>query len=156
ALIIGFLGMACIANGQPSVPKRAQEVEWKSATPQPAPAIIPVAAQIEAPRLPEPQKANESQITITPLADARRPLPINLATAMQLAGTQPIDVQVASRQVGIAAAQYDRARYVWLPSVLGGIDYFRHDGIAQNIPGDLINNSRSTFMAGGSLNAVFG
>lgn len=148
-ILAGLLFASGMASAQPPA---SREVEWKSARPKPMPAVKP-AAHLE--RLP-PEKPASPPSASAPGADARRPLPINLATAMQLAGTQALDVQVAARQVRIAAAQYDRARYVWLPSVLGGVDYFRHDGIAQNFTGDPVTNSRSTFMAGGSLNAVFG
>ena len=36
-----------------------------------------------------------------------RTQPINLATALQLAGASPIDVQIAARQVELSAKAYD-------------------------------------------------
>ena len=48
-------------------------------------------------------------------------LPINLATAMQLAGGNPIDVQIAMRQVELSAKQYNRAKLLWLPNIMVGI-----------------------------------
>jgi outer membrane protein TolC len=150
ALVVGTLFGTAAAPGQPAAPPKApQAIEWKSATPKTESALLPASTQIAVPRFQAPDKP-------VPTVDGRRPLPINLAAAMQLAGTQSLDVLVAARQVRIAAAQYDQAKYIWLPSVLSGVDYFRHDGIAQNVSGDLTSNSRSNFLAGGSLNAVFG
>ena len=57
-------------------------------------------------------------------------------------------------QVRVAAALYDRARLQWLPSVSLGADYLRHDGRIQLVPGEVVTSSRSSFMAGGGLNAV--
>ncbi|MGQ0602864.1 MAG: hypothetical protein ACT4QE_14370, partial [Anaerolineales bacterium] len=75
---------------------------------------------------------------------------------MQLANARPLDVQIAARQVQIAAAQFDRAKWQWAPSILGGANYFHHDGPVQNFAAETVVRSRSTFMVGGSLNAVFG
>src|SRR5262249_7806118 len=60
-------------------------------------------------------------------------LPINLATALQLADARAIDVALAAERVQAAAAQLQRARALWLPTVLLGTDYFRHDGQIQDV-----------------------
>jgi len=39
------------------------------------------------------------------LAPGDRPLPINLPTALQLAGVRPLDIAVASQRLQVAAAQ---------------------------------------------------
>jgi outer membrane protein TolC len=131
-----------------------QEIEWKSASPkqaiQPAsaredPLLAPRAAQ-------DPMLAPRAPSAI----DGVKPLPINLATAMQLANARPLDVQIAARQVQIAAAQFDRATWQWVPSLLGGVDYFHHDGPTQNFAAETISASRSSVMVGGGLNATFG
>ena len=82
-------------------------------------------------------------------------LPINLATAMQLAGGNPIDVQIAMRQVELSAKQYDRAKLLWLPNIMVGTDYFRHDGLQQNFAGDILKSNRGSFMTGFGPNIVF-
>src|SRR5438105_1193422 len=56
------------------------------------------------------------------------PLPINLPTALQLAGVRPIDIAVATQRTQIAAAELDRANLFWLPNLYLGADYQRHDG----------------------------
>jgi outer membrane protein TolC len=84
------------------------------------------------------------------------PLPINLATALQLANARPLDVQIAAKQVEAAAARYDRARLLWVPSISTGVDYFRHAGRQQNFEGNLPESDRASFMAGVGPNVVFG
>src|SRR5437588_10156431 len=64
-------------------------------------------------------------------AAGEKALPINLATALQLANARSLDVAVAAERVRQAAAQYERAQVLWLPSIQFGVDYFRHDGRIQ-------------------------
>ncbi|HUR55931.1 MAG TPA: TolC family protein [Gemmataceae bacterium] len=82
-------------------------------------------------------------------------LPINLATALQLGNARPLDVQIAGRQVAVAAAQYDRAKLAWVPNLVVGIDYFAHAGLQQNFAGETPSSNRSTFMVGAGPNVVF-
>ncbi len=87
---------------------------------------------------------------------AERTQPINLATALQLAGASPLDVQIAARQVELSAKAFDRAKLLWLPNIVTGVDYFHHDGLQQNFGGDLVSSSRSSAMVGVGPNVVFG
>ena len=66
-----------------------------------------------------------------PLAATDTPLPINLASALRLAGARPLDVQIAGRHVEAAAAIYDRAKLLWVPNFVVGLDYFGHAGLQQ-------------------------
>lgn len=132
ALLVGLLTTSGIA------PAGAQEQPPPSATiksvdPHPA---IPVAA-------PAPSQGEKT-------------LPINLPSALQLANVRPIDVAVATERIRLAAAELERARVLWLPTIQLGTDYFRHDGRIQNVEGRLFDTSRSTFMVGAAPIAVFG
>src|SRR5271157_4391050 len=60
-------------------------------------------------------------------------LPINLAAAMQLSGVRPLDIATATAQVQQAIALQLQAKALWIPNLNGGVDYFRHDGVQQNI-----------------------
>jgi outer membrane protein TolC len=84
-----------------------------------------------------------------------RPLPINLPTALQLAGGRSLDIDLASARIQIAAAQFDRAKVLWLPTILFGGDYFRHDGQIQDVSGNILGTSKSTLMAGAAPIAIF-
>src|SRR5688572_7642377 len=75
-----------------------------------------------------------------------RSLPINLASALQLAQARAIDVQVAAERVNAAAAQLDRARSRWLPTLYLGADYAYHNGRLQDIVGNVLTTRRESFM----------
>ena len=75
--------------------------------------------------------------------------PINLAAAHQLAGGESWDVQLASEKVREAHRRLDAARALWLPSLVAGIGYTKHDGQIQNTSGDIIDVSRNSFFVGG-------
>lgn len=85
----------------------------------------------------------------------QKPYPINLPTALQLAGVNPLDIAVASERLRVAAAQLDRARVLWLPNLTAGVDYFRHDGQIQDIAGNVFGTSRSSFLVGGGPSFSF-
>ncbi len=162
--------MACAQTFTSSRADVAPEIESRLAPEKPA--IQRVSAQSDPPETNEPKdksnaqesppKAKEPSETLPapkperPTLDGVKPLPINLASAMQLAGARPLDVNIAARQVQIAAAQFDRARWQWVPSLIGGVDYFHHDGAQQSFTAETVSNSRSSFMVGGTLNTVFG
>ena len=74
---------------------------------------------------------------------------------MRLANARPLDIAVARQRVATAAAQLDRAYYLWLPTIYVGIDYFHHDGPNQDTSGNIIDASRSSFMAGAGPSMVF-
>ncbi len=77
-------------------------------------------------------------------------LPINLATALQLAGVRPLDIAAATAQVEQALALQLQAQALWIPNLNGGVDYFRHDGVQQNIfTGENFRKGRQSFFVGG-------
>jgi outer membrane protein TolC len=82
-------------------------------------------------------------------------LPINLPTALHLANVRTLDVAVASERIRLAAAQLERAQVLWLPSLVAGVDYFRHDGRIQDVQGNIIDTSKNSFMVGAMPVAVF-
>jgi outer membrane protein TolC len=84
-----------------------------------------------------------------------RPLPINLATALRLAGARPILIAAAQASVETAAAQLARARAAWLPSFSAGAGYYRHDGATQGQSGNFYINTKEQFLAGAGLTARF-
>jgi outer membrane protein TolC len=90
-------------------------------------------------------------------AAAPKGLPINLATALQLAGVRPLDIAAATAQVEQALALHLQAKVLWIPSLSGGVDYFRHDGVQQNIfTGENFRKGRQSFFVGGGPYLVVG
>src|SRR6266849_9952352 len=111
-------------------------------------AILPVLRQ-------PPQDAPNPKLPPPKASPGETPLPINLPTALQLAGSGPLDIAVASERIRVAAAQLDRADVLWLPTVYLGADYYRHDGQIQETPGNVFGTSRTSFMVGAGPSAVF-
>jgi outer membrane protein TolC len=108
--------------------------------------------------VPSPLQAAAGGVAVPPpaLPAPDRPLPINLPTALQLAGVRPLDIAAASQQLQVAAAQLKQAQVLWLPSVYLGTDYARHDGTFQDsATGAIDSNSRGSFMYGVGPSAVF-
>ena len=104
-----------------------------------------------------PQLAAQSPLPIPnpPSPAGERVLPINLASALQLAGAKPLDIQIAARQVEISARALDRAKLLWVPNLTFGTDYFAHTGPQQNFAGEIVTQNRSTFMVGVGPNVIF-
>ena len=81
-------------------------------------------------------------------------LPIDLPSALRLVDARTLDVAVATKRIMQASAQFDQAKYAWLPTITLGTDYMRHDGRFQDAQGNIINPSRTSFMAGAGINAI--
>jgi outer membrane protein TolC len=111
---------------------------------------LPAPHPLQLPDVPPP-------VPIAPPAptSSDKPLPINLPTALQLAGVRPIDIGLASQRIRLAVTQLERARVLWLPTVYWGVDYFRHDGQIQSVEGNVFGTSKSSFMLGAAPFAVF-
>lgn len=82
-------------------------------------------------------------------------LPINLPTALKLANAQPWDIQIAEQRLEAARAQLDKANVLWLPTIVLGADYARHDGQLQDIEGKILTTSRSSYFLGAGPVMVF-
>jgi outer membrane protein TolC len=82
-----------------------------------------------------------------------RPLPINLATALRLAGARPVIIAAAQASVQVAAAELSKANVLWLPSFNLGSGYYWHDGATQGQSGNFYINSKSDFFAGAGFTA---
>ena len=90
-------------------------------------------------------------------AQAPRGMPINLATAMQLAGVRPLDIEAAIVQVRQSLAVQLQARALLIPTLNGGVDYLRHDGAQQNIfLGVNFQKDRQSLLVGGGPSLFVG
>jgi outer membrane protein TolC len=78
--------------------------------------------------------------------------PINLATALRLSDARPLVVAAAQASVWVAEAQLTRAKILWVPTLMLGADYIRHDGGGPDFnKGVLTSPSVNYFYAGGGL-----
>jgi outer membrane protein TolC len=78
--------------------------------------------------------------------------PINLATALRLSDARPLIVAAAQASVWVAEAQLTRAKVLWIPTLVLGTDYIRHDGGGPDFnKGVMTAPSVNYFYAGGGL-----
>jgi outer membrane protein TolC len=83
-----------------------------------------------------------------PVAIGARPLPINLPTALRLGNARNLDIVLAARRAQVAVAQLQSKQVLWLPTLMMGTDYYRHDGQLQDIVGNVFGTSKQGFLLG--------
>lgn len=76
---------------------------------------------------------------------------IDLPTALQLAGAQNLDVQIARERLAEAKANNESALLQFFPWVSAGVAYRRHDGRVQSTEGDILDASKQAYAPGGAL-----
>lgn len=86
-------------------------------------------------------------------ARAADPQPIDLPTALRLAGANSIDVQVAREKVNEARAAHDSARSRFFPFLAPGIVVRRHDDNIQAVNGPILDADKQSLAAGVTLGA---
>jgi outer membrane protein TolC len=150
-VLVVALAVACVAGLEKTLLAAGETPvtdppSLHGACPDPTGVVVgPVLSEARAPdRLPPAQPKATDQ-----------PLAINLVTALRLAGARPVIIAAAQASVQAAAAELERARVAWLPSVNFGAGYYRHDGSTQGQSGNFYINSKDQFMAGGGLTARF-
>jgi outer membrane protein TolC len=74
--------------------------------------------------------------------------PIDLTTALRLAGVRDLDIATARQRVCESLAELDRARALWLPSLFIGPTWTRADGQIQTITGQVQTINRSSLFVG--------
>ena len=87
-----------------------------------------------------------------PLEPTDRRFPINLATALRLSDARPLIVAAAQAGVWVAEAELTRAKVLWVPTLMFGVDYLRHDGGGPDFnKGIMTAPSVNFFYGGGGL-----
>src|SRR5258708_1523886 len=81
-----------------------------------------------------------------PIADQ---LPIDLPTALRLAGADHLQIALAAERVRQAEARLEGAKALWLPTLDAGVGYNEHDGRIQDTGGSVIDVRRSSLFVGG-------
>lgn len=75
--------------------------------------------------------------------------PLNLTTALQLAGGNNLQIALASERIQAAVSKLDAAKVLWLPSLNGGAGFNSHTGQIQATNGDLVDVDRQSVFVGG-------
>lgn len=80
--------------------------------------------------------------------------PIDLPTALRLAGTQNLDVQIARQRLREAEANRVSALEQFFPWLGAGVSYHRRDGLAQAVPAGTISETHfDSYAPGGTITA---
>ncbi|MGH7969587.1 MAG: TolC family protein [Limisphaerales bacterium] len=80
--------------------------------------------------------------------------PIDLPTALRLAGARNLDIQIARERLNEAQANRQSAVEQFFPWVAPGISYHRRDGVAQAVPSGIISDAHyQSYSPGASLTA---
>jgi outer membrane protein TolC len=151
ALLLAFCHAATIAKAQEAAP--TNPTSWIATPPKAAPGpdsslflYGPIFSEGKFPPPLNPAQAESSD----------KLLPINLATALRLAGARPFLIAAAEASAEAAAAEFARAKVAWLPNVYAGASYYRHEGATQGQSGNFYNNTKDQFLAGGGVTLKFG
>jgi outer membrane protein TolC len=121
---------------------------------QPSPSTAPTSS---ASALAPPSGDPTLRIKPAPLEPTDLGFPINLATALRLSDARPLIVAAAQAHVWVAEAQLTRAKVFWVPTLMLGADYLRHDGGGPDFnKGIMTAPSVNYFQAGGGLDVSNG
>ncbi len=74
--------------------------------------------------------------------------PIDLASALRLAGARDLDIAIARQRISQAVADLEKARALWLPSLFLGPTWYRADGQIQTITGQVQTIDRNSLFIG--------
>lgn len=94
-------------------------------------------------------------IATAPLANpqSNSPASIDLTAALRLAGAQNLDVAIAQQKLREAVANEDSARWQFLPWLSPGISYRRHEGLIQDVSGNMLDVEKDSYAPGATLAA---
>ncbi len=147
ALAVALAGMARTAQAdQP--PRPAGDPSGSSPATAGEPTSLNALGTSQPPATSGPDRSSTS--VASPGDEKPAGLEINLATAMRLAGVNPLDIAAATVQVRQGLALLLQAKVLWIPNLNAGVDYFRHDGFSQNLfTGGLFQKGRQSFFVGG-------
>ena len=79
--------------------------------------------------------------------------PIDLPTALQLAGAQNLDIKIAREKLAEARANHESAVAQFFPWISPGITYRRHDNFIQDVAGNIIEVHKQSYAPGGTIGA---
>jgi outer membrane protein TolC len=83
---------------------------------------------------------------------AATPYPIDLATALRLAGANAIDVQIARERLNAAKAVALSTLTQLLPWLSAGTIYRRHGALIQDVVGNMVTADKESYTVGPSVN----
>lgn len=86
-------------------------------------------------------------------AQQSTPHPIDLPSALKLAGAQNLDIKIARERLAEARANHASALAQFFPWISPGITYRQHDDKIQDVQGNIIDVNKSSYAPGAVLAA---
>jgi outer membrane protein TolC len=86
-------------------------------------------------------------------ADRTNTYPIDLPTALRLAGAQNLDIQIARERLAEAKALQASSLWQFFPSLSPGITYRQHDDTIQDVAGNIIDVHKYSYAPGAMIAA---
>ena len=86
-------------------------------------------------------------------ADSTNAHPIDLPTALRLAGGQNLDVKIARERLAEAKANHSAALAQFFPWLAPGVTYRQHDDKLQDVAGNIIDVNKYSYAPGATLAA---
>ncbi len=88
-------------------------------------------------------------------SDAPKALPIDLPTALRLAGAQNLDVKIAQERLLEAKANHQSAISQFFPWVSPGITYRKHEDNIQDVQGNIVQADKYSYAPGATVGVQF-
>jgi outer membrane protein TolC len=130
----------------PAPPRGGSAAIPDASAPVPPPIPVPSPGEDAAPPGPAaPPAATALETTRTP---GRTIEPIDLVSALRLAGARDLDIAIARQRICESLADLQAARALWLPSLFLGPTWYRADGQVQTITGQVVNVNRNSLFLG--------
>lgn len=114
------------------------------------PLAVPGKEEGDVPRHPTGDQADEMRLVGT----QKQATPIDLRSALQLAGVQNLDLVVAQQRVELAVAEQQLAAAQILPNFNFGTNYDYHTGVLQQSSSNILALNRSSLYVGAGAGAV--
>ncbi len=83
----------------------------------------------------------------------RPPLPVDLPTALRLAGAQNLDIKIAREKLAEAKANQQSAIAQFFPWLAPGLSYRQHDDKIQDVSGNILEVHKYSYAPGAAINA---
>jgi outer membrane protein TolC len=92
-------------------------------------------------------------VSFAPAQTTNSPQPIDLPTALRLAGAQNLDVKIAQERLAEAKANHQSAVAQFFPWISPSITYRQHDDNIQEVGGNIVDVHKNSYAPGATLAA---
>ncbi len=138
---------AKIQASEPDARRGVSGADSRASAPTQTPAALPLPAGSSeiSPSIPALSPSVPVDTTLIP---GRTIEPIDLPSALRLAGARDLDIAIARQRVSAAVADLEKARALWLPSLFPGVTWYAANGQIQTVNGPVETVNRNSLFVG--------